>query len=169
MGLKLRAVHHLSSSVDSRLLSWSFGTVGLSHAGDLWCLQKALLFCSPATWRAVPTSISCFQTAPWVLIALLFYPLFNIYCRQRCLRRRRGQPGGVGPFSQVTSDRRGETASGCTRGSLSWILVEMSSLKGCSGLGTGCPGQWESPPLEVSKKHMDVALGDMVWWWTWWG
>jgi len=25
----------------------------------------------------------------------------------------------------------------------------------------------ESPCLEVFKRHVDVALRDVVWWWTW--
>jgi len=31
-----------------------------------------------------------------------------------------------------------------------------------SGTGIGCPGKWWSPSLEVFKKHVDVALQDMV-------
>jgi len=35
-------------------------------------------------------------------------------------------------------------------------------LKEWSGIGTGCPGRWLSPSLEVSKKRVDVVLRDTV-------
>jgi len=51
---------------------------------------------------------------------------------------------GVGLFSQVIG--RGKKASSCARGGLGCILGTISSLKGLSSTGTGCPGKWLSHP-----------------------
>ena len=56
---------------------------------------------------------------------------------------------GVGLFSQVTSKR---TASGCAREGLYWILGKISSPKGLSITGTGCPGKrWSHHPWKYLK------------------
>lgn len=52
----------------------------------------------------------------------------------------------VGVFSQVRSDRRGETASSCAMGVSNSILGKISSPGRLSSSGRGCPGI-ESPPL----------------------
>jgi len=39
---------------------------------------------------------------------------------------------------------QGEMASSCVRGDLDWILGKISSPKGLSSVGTGCPGKWWS-------------------------
>jgi len=50
----------------------------------------------------------------------------------------------------------------CRRG-LNWKLGKISLLKEWSSIGIGCPREMiESPSLEVFKKHVDVALRDMV-------
>lgn len=52
---------------------------------------------------------------------------------------------------QVTSGRaRGNALKLCC-GDLSWILGTISSPKRRPGIGRGCPGQGESPPLEVFR------------------
>jgi len=51
----------------------------------------------------------------------------------------------------------------CVRGGLDWVLGNISLLKERSGIGTGCPGQrWSPHPWRCSKKHVDMALQDMV-------
>ncbi|KAK4829242.1 hypothetical protein QYF61_002507 [Mycteria americana] len=35
-------------------------------------------------------------------------------------------------------------ASGCAKGGLNWLSGKISSLKGLSSIGTGCPGKWLS-------------------------
>jgi len=61
---------------------------------------------------------------------------------------------------QVTG--RKTMTSSCTRGSLDWILGKNSSPNGFSSIGTGCPGKVEPPFPEVFKRHVGVALRDMV-------
>ncbi|KAK4825506.1 LOW QUALITY PROTEIN: hypothetical protein QYF61_000019 [Mycteria americana] len=51
---------------------------------------------------------------------------------------------GVGLFSQVTSDRKGGNGLKLCHGGLFWILGKISSPKGLSSIGTGCPGKWLS-------------------------
>ncbi|KAK4825303.1 LOW QUALITY PROTEIN: hypothetical protein QYF61_026654 [Mycteria americana] len=70
---------------------------------------------------------------------------------------------GVGLFSQVTSDRtRGNGLKLC-RGGLDWILGKISSLKGLSSIGRGCPGKWLSRlPWRVFKGCVDEVLRDVV-------
>ncbi|KAK4823520.1 hypothetical protein QYF61_003029 [Mycteria americana] len=51
---------------------------------------------------------------------------------------------GVGLFSKETSDRMRENGLKLRGGGLSWILEKISSLKGLSSIGTGCPGKWLS-------------------------
>lgn len=68
---------------------------------------------------------------------------------------------GVGIFSQVRSDRRGEAASSCARGVSDSIIGKNSSPGRLSSSGTGCPGT-ESPSLELFERHIHVALRDMV-------
>jgi len=54
-------------------------------------------------------------------------------------------------------------ASSCIREGLDRILGKISLLKEWSGIGTDCPREVvESPALEAFKKHVDVALQDMV-------
>jgi len=48
---------------------------------------------------------------------------------------------GVGLFSQLTSDSRGNGLK-LHQGGLDWILGKTSLLKEWSDIGTGCPGQW---------------------------
>ena len=57
------------------------------------------------------------------------------------LPERRLWRGGVGLFSQEQAMGWEETASSCARGGLDWILGKISSLKGLSSIGTGCPGK----------------------------
>ena len=40
----------------------------------------------------------------------------------------------------------------------------ISSLKGLSSPGTGCPGKWLS---QVFKRRVDLLLRDTAQWWTW--
>jgi len=50
----------------------------------------------------------------------------------------------VGLFFQLVSERtRGNGLKLC-RGGLDWVLGQISSPKGLSGIGTGCPGKWWS-------------------------
>lgn len=45
---------------------------------------------------------------------------------------------------------------------LNWTLRKISSLKGLSSTGTGCPGRgWVTIP-EVFKRHVDVACRDVI-------
>lgn len=57
---------------------------------------------------------------------------------------------GIGVFSQVRSDRRGESASSCVRRVLDFILGNISSPEKLSSSGTSCSGI-ESPSLELFK------------------
>jgi len=49
---------------------------------------------------------------------------------------------GVGLFSQVTSDRTRGNGLKLHRQGLDWTVGKISSLKGLSSTGTGCPGKW---------------------------
>ncbi|KAK4825890.1 hypothetical protein QYF61_003246 [Mycteria americana] len=52
---------------------------------------------------------------------------------------------GVSLLSQAASDRTRGNGLKLHQGSgLDWILGKMSSLKGLSSIGTGCPGKWLS-------------------------
>jgi len=59
-------------------------------------------------------------------------------------------------------------ASGCVKGGLDWILGKISLLAERSGSGIGCPGRWgpssitKPASLEVFKKHVRIALQDMI-------
>lgn len=53
-------------------------------------------------------------------------------------------------------------ASNCIGEAVDWILAKISSWKGLSNIGTGCPEQWWSLSLEVFKRHVYVAFGDMI-------
>lgn len=58
--------------------------------------------------------------------------------------------------------------SSCAKGGLDWILVKISSWKGLSSIGPGYPREVvELPSLEVVKRCVDVAPGDIKEWWTW--
>jgi len=51
-------------------------------------------------------------------------------------------------------------ASSCVRGGFDWILWKISSLKGLSSSGTGCPGQWWSHhPWRYLKDVQAWCLG----------
>ncbi|KAK4828860.1 hypothetical protein QYF61_000988 [Mycteria americana] len=64
---------------------------------------------------------------------------------------------GVGLFSQVSSDRTRGMASSCARGGLDWILGNISSPKGLSSIGRGCPGKWLSHhPWRYLKDMADL-------------
>jgi len=43
-----------------------------------------------------------------------------------------------------------------------WILRRISSQKEWSGIGTACPGKWQSLSLEASKERVDVVLSNMA-------
>jgi len=60
-----------------------------------------------------------------------------------------------------------EIASNCTRGGLDWILGKISSLNGLTHWSRLPREVEENPSLKVFKRCVDVALGDMVYWWTW--
>ena len=67
---------------------------------------------------------------------------------------------GVGLLSQVTSDRTRGNGLKLRQGR---TLGKKSLLKERSGIGRGCPERWLSPPsLEEFKKHVGVAVRDMV-------
>jgi len=54
-------------------------------------------------------------------------------------------------------------ASGCIRGGLDWVLGKNSLLKEWSDIGNRLPREvLESPPLEVFRKRVDVALQGTV-------
>lgn len=54
-------------------------------------------------------------------------------------------------------------ASSCTREGLDWILDKISSWRGWLGIGTCCSGKClESPTLHEFKRHVDVAINDIV-------
>ncbi|KAK4819537.1 hypothetical protein QYF61_006294, partial [Mycteria americana] len=67
---------------------------------------------------------------------------------------------GVSLFSQVTGNRTTGNGLKLHQGGLDWILGKMSSLKGLSSTGTGCPGKWLSH-LEVFKRRVNVVLRNM--------
>lgn len=50
----------------------------------------------------------------------------------------------------------------CAKGCSHWILGIIPSQKEWIGIGTGCPGNWWSPSVEVFKREPDVALGDPI-------
>jgi len=66
-------------------------------------------------------------------------------------------------FSQITAMEWEEMASSYTRGSSGWILGKVPSQKEQWGTGTGWPGMLESPPMEIFRDGVYVALMDMVW------
>jgi len=52
-----------------------------------------------------------------------------------------------------------ETASSCAGGGLGWISGRISSWRGCSGIGMGCPGgRWWSPHALRYLCSMDGVL-----------
>lgn len=53
-------------------------------------------------------------------------------------------------------------ASICIRGGLEWILEKISSRKCCQAWELLPREVIESPVLEVFKRHVDVAPGDIV-------
>ena len=71
---------------------------------------------------------------------------------------------GVSLFSRVTSDRTTGNNLKLCWGGLDWILRKMSSLKGLSSTGTGCPGKWLSHhPWRYLK---DVQLWHLGTWFS---
>lgn len=73
----------------------------------------------------------------------------------------------MGLGAEGSSARREETASRCIREGLDWILRKISS-KRVVRQWNSLTGQWWSPhPCRDS--NVDVALGDMGYWWPWLG
>ena len=74
----------------------------------------------------------------------------------------------IGLLSQVQALGREETATGCTRAGLDWLLGNISSPRVLSSAGTGCPeAVVVSPSLEVFQRRVAVLLRDMVQWQDW--
>lgn len=69
---------------------------------------------------------------------------------------------GAGLFSQATSDRMRGDGFKLHQERFGLDIGKISSPEGCSGIGTGCPQQMESPSLEGFNRHVDVALQDMA-------
>lgn len=66
---------------------------------------------------------------------------------------------GISLFYWVASERTRGNGSDITR-----QLFTKSVVRHCNKLPREVA---ESPSLEFFKKHVDMALGDMVYWWTW--
>jgi len=61
-------------------------------------------------------------------------------------------------FPKLQAIGQEKTTSGCARGGLDWKLGRLSSLKGLSSIGTGCPGKWLSHHAWRYLRRVDVAL-----------
>lgn len=69
----------------------------------------------------------------------------------------------VGLFSSVISSKARVNDLKLHWGSLDWILGKISSAKGLSLIGMGCPMKWLSHhSWKYLKRHVEVVLRDMV-------
>lgn len=74
---------------------------------------------------------------------------------------------GVSPFCRVTSNRTRQISLKLNQGGLDWVLGKIASQKELSIIRTGWPMKWWSHHLWRDLRCVHVALGDLVYWWTW--
>lgn len=55
---------------------------------------------------------------------------------------------------------------GCGRGHLDWIFGRISSLKGWTSIGAGCPGKQGATGPGSAQNPADVVPRDTLWGWT---